>query len=247
MGRRCFESALSSGIVRSIVRRDQLSVDRLARMLPHLADKVGLTVDAALTLRGAEHGVSGRVDRVGLCVMDSQPIRWTDNKHPLASQRANERFWEELCKGLMSRGNAVSIFTTGPTSDQSVAERVWRNCWQHTRYPGQVELLPRPIRPKELREYVGSFRAIVAFRLHANILGFVAGVPGIALAWDEKVKEFTEYSGQIDRYLDVADGVDVIMQGVERSLRSDIDPNIRAILAARVEEDFGALFGVAKS
>jgi len=179
--------------------------------------------------------------------MESRPIRWTDNKHPLASPRANERFWQELCAGLISRGVAVSLFTTGPSSDQYVAEKVWQNCRQQMRFPGQLELLPRPLRPKGLREYVRSFRAMVTFRLHANILGFVAGVPSIALAWDEKVKEFMEYSGQNERYMDVADSIDVIIQGVERSLKSNIDPDIRATLAARVEEDFGALLGVAES
>lgn len=46
---------------------------------------------------------------------------------------------------------------------------------------------------------IAGFRAIIAHRLHANIIAYSLGIPSVGLSWDHKVVDIGTISGR-ERY-----------------------------------------------
>ena len=103
-------------------------------------------------------------------------------------------------------------------------------------------LLPRPTRPDKLVELISSFESIVAFRLHASIAAFILGVPSVALSWDDKVRQFMEYSGQLDRYVEIDDSITKSVERVAKLVGQPANSILQKPLAARVRSDLQNVF-----
>jgi polysaccharide pyruvyl transferase WcaK-like protein len=54
----------------------------------------------------------------------------------------------------------------------------------------RVKVLPRAVKPIELVRQITSADAMIAHRLHANIISYSYQIPHIGLGWDEKLKSF---------------------------------------------------------
>ena len=236
LGRRYFRRALTAPNVRAIYCRDPLSAERVEQALPELSGRVATTCDAALGLEPADGGAAG--DGVGLCIMNTATIRWTEGDHALADDRAAVDFWVDLHAALAAHGVRVGLFTNGAPEDHALARRVETGI---RRRGGAVTLPDRPLRPAELLAQIRSFAAIVAFRLHANIAAYTLGVPSIGLAWDDKLEQFMDYSGQRDRFVDGTAAPQAIADRAVAALERPPDAATRAALAVRVRRDLAAV------
>jgi glycosyltransferase involved in cell wall biosynthesis/polysaccharide pyruvyl transferase WcaK-like protein len=235
LGRRYFRSALTRPNVRAIYCRDLQSSRRLERYLPMLAGLVRTTCDAAL---GVVHEKGTlREANIGLCVMSANALRWTAPTHPLVAEAAAIRFWIRLYDEVVKLGMPVRLFTNGAPEDQEFAERVAAEIRRRDRHEDLQCLSERPRRPEELVHLVRSFSAIVAFRLHANIVAYTSGVQNVALAWDDKVEQFMKYTGQSDRFIAVDDDLDGLVARTLEALTHGPKPLARETIAATVRQD----------
>jgi polysaccharide pyruvyl transferase WcaK-like protein len=241
-GRYFFRKALTSPNVFSIDCRDANSVDRLEREIPSLHGKVGETVDAVLAKPNYDQERLRVDDSVGLCIMDTTVIHWTDRNHVFCDEQKAIEFWVRLIEVLSELGLKVRLFTNGSPVDHAFATEIERKAIGIDRANIDAMLLPRPTRPDMLVKLIGSFKSIVAFRLHANIAAFTLGVPSIALSWDDKVRQFMEYSGQLDRYVEIDESITNAVESVAKLVSQPANSNLQKPLAARVRSDLQNVF-----
>ena len=241
-GRYFFRKALTPPNVLSIDCRDVNSVERLEREIPLLQGKVGETIDAVLARPNYDQEPVRVDDSVGLCIMATTVIHWTDSNHVFCDEQKAIEFWVRLIEALSERGLKVKLFTNGSRIDHAFATEVERKAIGIDGLNKDPMLLPRPTRPDKLVELISSFESIVAFRLHASIAAFILGVPSVALSWDDKVRQFMEYSGQLDRYVEIDDSITKSVERVAKLVGQPANSILQKPLAARVRSDLQDVF-----
>ncbi|QFT77348.1 polysaccharide pyruvyl transferase family protein [Erythrobacter sp. THAF29] len=125
----------------------------------------------------------------------------------------------QLARCLLASGFDVSLFTNGPHDDEKYLGLVLESVGNP-----RLRRSPRPRLPRDLAGIVRSFDAVVAHRLHANILAYAFRIPHVGLAWDPKVRAFFN---SVDRGPFVVDLVDspphAVCSLVARAYRDGID------------------------
>ncbi len=91
--------------------------------------------------------------------------------------------YAELLRDLDRRGIDWVLFSNGAPCDQEFGERLLSEIGA----PASC-LLPRPENTRRFLEYISSFRAVFAGRLHACITSFALDVPVAGLLWDDKLR-----------------------------------------------------------
>lgn len=115
---------------------------------------------------------------------DGPPI----NKSHVAAQ------WIGIAQALMDRGFDVVLFTTGPADDEAFLGALLKAAPAHT--AGRLSQMPRPRRPRDLVANISSCDAIVAHRLHANIVAYACSVAHVGFGWDAKLPAFFRSVGR---------------------------------------------------
>lgn len=240
LGKYYFRKALTAPNVRSVHCRDKRSRERLEEELGHLSIPVESTFDAALGIvrQPEETFASDRV--VGLCVMDSAPVLWTTENHLLAKIDDAVSYWENLARSLLESGQTVHIFTNGSPDDHRIAEGLNAVLREQGLDPERIRLLPRPTQSNELVELIRPLSCLIGFRLHACVIAYSLGIPCVALAWDDKIRQFMSYTGR-DRYFvsDVRD-YSLIVDRVHQSVGEPIDKSLRENIAADIVRSLGS-------
>lgn len=147
------------------VLRDEASLRALLD-LGYPQDSLVLGADAAFTLPPHPKAVSR--GEIGLAV---RPDRRIDAV----------ALGLEVVAGAAKAGFNVRLLPFRPEEDGPVCEEIAR------RAGGQARLAELPRTPAEIPEALSDLTAIVAERLHALILGSLASVPAICIAYDPKV------------------------------------------------------------
>ena len=130
-------------------------------------------------------------------------------------------FWTQLATSLSTSGFEVALFTNGASEDHAFAHIV------ASRFPqakSSVRLMSRPLHPRQLVQQIAGFRAVVAHRLHANIVSHALCIPNVALVWDTKVEQFAHSTGRVKfciRPEDIA--VDAVRATLEEAIRAGVD------------------------
>lgn len=212
--------------------RDPSSLDRAVEDLGCARDSVSLTPDpgfwAAEAYNISKHAAS---NLIGMGVMaPPHAVQGTDPKDAKMLNRSFLKpFWKELIVSLSSIGHPVHVFTNGDPDDFKFASEIYDQLPTMTRE--KVHLVPRPTHPQELVETISHFRAMVASRLHALIIGHSLGIPSVGLIWDEKIRQFGKQIGSPGRMLDqekIATGS--ILQKLNETLSHGIDEESRSTL-----------------
>jgi len=207
-GRHLVARALAAPCVTRIVCRDELSAARVRERFPTVAARVRSSYDVALATQvEAAWRRRRRTDTVGLNLMHPDTIRWTVAGHGMERGTNAVHFWVRLLQALHAARIPAELFTNGSMADEEFVDVVLTQL--ERRAPGvpSPRRAPRSRTPADLIRTIDGFGAIVAHRLHANIVATILGVPSVALEWDAKVEEFMKYSGQADCF--VRDGTDV--------------------------------------
>lgn len=162
-------------------------------------------------------------------------------EEPNAMAGASEVFYLELIERLARHGFDITLFTNG--NDHGYLERVVARL---DGLPAQVRphvtVLPRALRPDELIAQVARADALIAHRLHANIIAYAYGIPHIGLAWDKKLQGFFESIGRQDYLVRSADSdANIVVEKLQKTLAEGIDTNTHARVIAETEAGINRL------
>lgn len=109
--------------------------------------------------------------------------------------------WSGIIKELESKGYQWQIFTTGWPSDMKFAVNLMNYLGMHDNISDKV--VPSPSDPNELIHTISSYQAVIAGRLHANIVSYALDIPSIGIVWNDKLNFFGKSIGFPQRFINV--------------------------------------------
>lgn len=194
--RRLFLNAFSGFSLEHVAVRDSRSCYNWNRHFGRCGlAKASLCTDPGLLAAGVYPADpapnSAGIPEIGIGIVNPRTLDLHSKDDDDFSFNTTRDFWCELAKELLSRGLGVALFTNGPQDDEVFLENVLAAVDD-----ARVKRMPRPLVPRELAETVRAFDAIVAHRLHANILAYAFRIPHVGMAWDPKMEAFFESVGR---------------------------------------------------
>jgi len=149
------------------------------------------------------------------------------------------RFWTELAGHLSTAGYEVRFFTNGAGDDEAFLTKIMAGL--DARLAGAVSRAPRPLRPETLVAEIAGMDALVAHRLHANIVAYAYAIPSVGLGWDAKVPAFFASIGRGEFALDASPpDAAVVATAAARALATPVDPEQHAAVLADTREGIAA-------
>lgn len=92
-----------------------------------------------------------------------------------------------------------------------------------------IKVLSFPITPKEMLGLIASMKMVVGMRLHSLIMASVGNVPSVGIAYDPKVKHFSELAGfPYIPSVEELENVELLLSAIE-SILSNYDENKKII------------------
>lgn len=166
--------ALKSRKISSISLRD--AYDRFTKLF-RVKCPVVKTADTALNCSRLYEGASEMAAELGIGLID----RCRDQQL-------------KLLRYCMETGAHWKAFTNGGSYDYEYAQGLLLEAGVPA---GKLTdyLLPRPETPEALVKTVTSFRRVISFRMHSQIVAASFGIPCFGLVWDEKIIELYEKIG----------------------------------------------------
>jgi polysaccharide pyruvyl transferase WcaK-like protein len=225
MGSHLLAKALLDDNVSWISARDHGSRETLQSLLPNCKLKCNIAMDPALFAAEA-YGVDACPESniIGLGILTPSTLRRRaiGLKDTFSTKRVKQ-FWINLARLLAADNQQFAFFTNGRSDDYAFAESIVASL--RTSDPEQhIVLLDRTINPRTLVAQMARFRAIVAHRLHANIIAYSLCIPSVGLVWDKKVAEFGKMTKREHFYLDT-DQMDAhtVRQRLYEAINAGID------------------------
>lgn len=143
-----------------------------------------------------------------------------------ANSLANEELYYELGLKLISNGFNVVYFTNGDPEDEIIKDLIKKRMNENNSLDREnVSFLERILTPCDLVTTISKFDAVVAHRLHANIISYSLKIPHVGIGWSEKMISFfesvdrVEYFVEADEYLNS----DVVFQRVMSAIKEGVD------------------------
>lgn len=158
---------------------------------------------------------------IGLGIVRSRIFE--DYGIPEITREFQLELWQGIIRELEARGYAWKFFANGLRSDYDFALEVLA----HIGRAEQAEqyLVPRPSESRELVQAVASFEGVIACRMHANIIAYALGIPGIGLVWNDKMTFWGERTGYPQRFLKSCQFEPVtVVNSLEQSIREGVRP-----------------------
>lgn len=232
MGLNLLRESLSDEIVSRVSVRDNGSLNTLLALLPRLKCECRVAMDPALIAAEAYSiQLTSGARTIGLGITAPHTIK----KHVAISAKQIKQFWIELAIKLSHQQQPFNFFTNGSPDDHAFAEDIFSNL-RGSEIALQAGILDRARSPRELVAQVAQFRAVVAHRLHANIIAYSLQIPSVGLVWDQKVSEFGSMIGRQRFFVDIDQlEADVICQRLREAINVGVNES-------RVAEVKAALF-----
>lgn len=214
---RCLElqKALKSPCVVQITTRDD--IESLGRYMTDEAIPIAKVLDPAV--------LSGRVfnkkraktaQRIGLNVVRGGLFQ--ANGKPWEEDDEVE-FWKDVALILEGKGYPYAFFTNGLFSDEVFIQRL-ENELSLSNDQAILDVNDQDM----LLDTLGSFKGVIAFRLHASVISYSLGIPSVGLAWNEKVSFFYENIHYPERALPFADWkAETVVEALEAALNEGVD------------------------
>lgn len=215
---RGLQEVLNYSCVKGISVRDDHGLLHETYLTPENRHKIVKAVDPALYCRqiyGMKRDTASNT--IGLGVIRSRIF--ADNGIEQIDEQFQLDLYKEMIELIEQKGYQVKLFGNGDINDHKFARQVLE-------YAGKEEetyLLPRPLETQELIANIASFKAIVAARMHANIIAYSLGVPSVGLVWNDKLLHWGERIGYSERFLrpdafEAQKIVDVLLKSVEEGV-----------------------------
>ncbi len=134
---------------------------------------------------------------------------------------------------MESEQHKVILFTNGQTDDYVFAQSVVEEMSTSTMRKLPV-LMERALEPEALISQIAQCQAIVAHRLHANIIAYSLGIPSVDLIWDQEVEEFGKITKRCNFYIDPLKlDYHRVSKYINEAIRAGIDPaNMSELMAS---------------
>lgn len=145
---------------------------------------------------------------------------------PTISGNKMIRFWKKIIILLTRRKIPWMLFTNGYPSDEEFAEELLRKLPEECFYSGKNRndyLLPAPQTPEEMVAQISTFQSMISMRLHSHITAASLGIPSVAIIWDDKLSEFFNMIGYIERCLSVNESADKIVDVMIRAEKEGVN------------------------
>lgn len=225
------KKALSFNCVKRITTRDSTSfIQRLTTA------KVSQLSDIAI-LSAKLFGITKSFDSkvIGLGVISPSIYNKNNVKH--YSENHFFEFWRRTIEKLQSYNLEWQLFTNGSEDDYLFAERLL----SYLSLKDDRLLAPRPMTAESLISQISSYKSIISFRLHSQIIAYSLDIPAIGIIWDRKVLEFSlkiGMGGENVFYLNNVD-VDFLISIIHRIPFYNV--NRRNVLANEIKESLSTL------
>ena len=225
LGSHLLAKALLDDNVSWISIRDCGSRETLQSLLPSCKLKLNIAMDPAL-FAADTYGINASTESniIGLGILSPSTLRRrTKGANNKFSTKNVRQFWINLAKLLTADHQPFAFFTNGRSDDYAFAESIIAELCSSD-INQQIVLLEQPDNPRHLVEQIAQFKAIVAHRLHANMIAYSLCIPSIGLVWDTKVAEFGKMTKRENFYLDT-DQMDpnIVQQKLYEAISTGID------------------------
>lgn len=124
---------------------------------------------------------------------------FTDHGNPDITPEYQLALWRGIIEQLEAAGCAWQLFTNGAQSDFRFAEQILEHL---DLTPKRAQLLaPRPVCSRQLVEIISGYRAVIAGRMHANVIAYALSIPSVGLVWNDKLRFWGEKIGYPERFI----------------------------------------------
>ncbi len=191
------EKALNEDCIKFITTRDDM--ESLEKYIKDKS-KISLVGDSALYSKETYGNLNEKQsDVIGVGVIRGKIF--TDYCMDYSEERLKEAY-VNVIKELENRNYKWQMFANGTFSDYDFALSVLEklNIKDTEKY-----LKPRPSAPKEFVKIITGYKAIIAARLHANIIAASYSIPSIGFVWNNKLKLFGQMIGHPERFIEHKD------------------------------------------
>lgn len=119
---------------------------------------------------------------------------FADYGNPQITKQMQLDFWKGVITLLEEKGFSWKAFTNGDTNDELFAKEVLE-------YTGHGEKMLTPMDSVSLVQSIAQFRAVIAGRMHSNIIAYALGIPSIGFVWNQKLAFWGKRIGYPERFL----------------------------------------------
>ncbi len=130
-----------------------------------------------------------------------------------------------IIKELEKNNYKWQLFCNGIISDYEMGKKILKklNLPIEEKY-----LVKRPQESRELIKTISNYKAIIAARLHANIVATSLGIPSIGLVWNDKLKFFGKIIGCENRFIEKEKFVNAeyVLAQLEEAINNKYDVTI---------------------
>lgn len=229
---RLLTAALSQLNVRSVCVRDDASQSAIQTLLAPVRKEVLLGVDPAVHVEAVYPAAKKATPTFDVGIGISDPRELCLGGDFSARGRQVLAIVKDFALALAERGQRVCLFTNGAHHDELTLQAIWRDDASLRAHP-RIARLPHPKTPRELVEHIASCRAVVAHRLHANIIALGLRVPSVGLGWDKKVAAFFARIGREPAFVPASrTSLDALQHALQYSAGSAADPSALQSLSA---------------
>lgn len=188
IGRSLFSKSILNKSVKYISTRDSQSSSNLEKHISLEGFHSETTVDPAIwasEVYSLKKIINKKKDRkiIGLGVIHPSEIH-KDKVQVADIYDFMIDFWIGLVGVLNENDFHPVFFTNGSIEDEVFLKDLISRC------PVDVDRNIKPESPEELVKGISFFDAVVAYRLHANIISYALSIPNLSLVWDDKVESF---------------------------------------------------------
>ena len=173
------KKAFNQRNVQSISLRDSYS--KFCKMF-QIRAKVSETYDTALICRKYFAASEDKVAEYGVGIINLPQFF---------------EFQKEMVEYFINEKKSFMIITNGATYDYDFALEILKELGVPKEERSNY-IYRRPTTPEELVYEITSFKYLVSFRMHSQIVAASFGIPSIGFVWDNKLKEFYEKMGLSD-------------------------------------------------
>lgn len=111
------------------------------------------------------------------------------------------QLWSDILMELDRQNQPWRIFTNGYSSDMKFAINLLK--YMNREKDISEKIIPSPKTADELVNIISRFKAVIAGRLHANIISYSLDIPSIGIIWNDKLRMWGENIGYPQRFFDV--------------------------------------------
>ena len=238
-GKELFQAAFEGGLA-SVQVRDQRSANRWAQNFG--TTPVPQVWDPGL-LSSQVYGMPERPSRsrklIGIGITQPATLNLhSDSKTGLMTKADWLGFYVGLAEYCIARDCDVELFTNGAFNDQIFAGQIVDQLKRNAQISDRVSLAAALQIPEELAHLISSYDAIVAHRLHANIIAYSYAIPHVGLGWDTKMEGFFEATSR-DEFL-ISSFETAAAEQVGRTLFSALDVPIARSDVDRLQAEASA-------